>query len=110
MIIVKRIKSLLPPKLYNFFRIKYLEKERTRFYNLWRYSYSVDKSRFPDAEIGSFTSIASGVVIAPAGHPLSFLTTSPYKHWLKASKEPSNDLQKYNDAVKRTKTIIGNDV
>lgn len=79
------------------------------FYNssLGKYSYLGYDCEIVNCEIGAFCSIASGVIIGGAQHPLNWVSTSPV--FYRISGGTGRHLGNM-EAPKTKRTIIGNDV
>ena len=65
-----------------------------------------------NTEVGSFCSIASGVIIAPMNHNINFITTHPilYNKVYKERLKFNVHLKEEQELDKNIKTFIGNDV
>lgn len=65
-----------------------------------------------NTEIGSFCSIASGVIVAPMNHNMNFITTHPilYNKVYKERLKFNVNLKEEEELDKNIKTFIGNDV
>ena len=72
-----------------------------------RYSFCGYDCKIINTEIGSFCSIADGVIIGGAQHPINWVSTSPV--FYKGRDSVSKKFSEYS-RVKDKKTIIGNDV
>lgn len=73
-----------------------------------KHSYCGENCNIISCEIGSYTSIASNVVIGGYEHPTNWLSTSPV--FYEGSRTGTKKKVKENKIPKLKKTVIGNDV
>lgn len=81
----------------------------TTFYysKLGRHSYVGYDSEVTNCEIGAFCSIANGLIVGGAKHPINWVSTSPV--FYNANSGTCHHLRKLPIKI-TTKTIIGNDI
>lgn len=92
-------------------KIPPMKLSKPKIKKLGKYTYAADDVSIasPDTSVGSFCSIASGVVLGHGEHPVNYLSTSPYFYFdawgFKTSRTPS-----HNEYWKMEPVFIGNDV